>query len=116
MAWAVHRLEAVNFILVLMNKVHVILVFEEVATDLPQFLVVHIRSDDFLVATNAIFVTHECYKPVVDLGAVRIEESTTRSEFAEIEQTLPWTYLCVFTLLELLLFLEVFFQKCLLGE
>ncbi len=79
MTRTVHWFESVHLVLVLMDEIHVVLVLEEVSAYLPQLLVVHIGSYDFLVAANSVLLAHQSYQPVVDLGAIGIEEGTTWS-------------------------------------
>lgn len=84
---AVHRLETLTR-LVRLEDEHVLLVVLVVTRGLPQFEVVDVRGDDFLVATHAVLLSDHFDQFVVDEGALREEESAAGRHFEVVEETL----------------------------
>ncbi len=115
MSWTVHRFETMA-LAILLNKVHIVFIFEVVATHLPQVLVIHVRSHDFLVSSDSVLLSHKRLKPVVDSGSLREEESAAWSELAEVKQSLFRANISVVPLSQLLLLLNILIQEFLFGE
>lgn len=73
MAWAVHRLDT-ETLLFNLEKEQVLLILIIVAGSLPELQVKNVGRNNFLEASNAVLLTDQIHKLVVDVGAVRVEE------------------------------------------
>ena len=69
-----------------------------------------------MISTNTILFTNQLNKFVVNLGAVRVEEGTTRRQFMVIEKLLSTANSAVISLFGLLLKVNVFIESFLIGE
>jgi hypothetical protein len=87
MSRAIHRLKSVS-LFVLVNQIHIILVLKEVATDLPQLLIVHIWRDDFLIATNLVFITHQIKESIVNFCTLGEKEGASWSQWTKVKEAL----------------------------
>lgn len=67
--WAVHRLESI-FILLYFKSEHVFLVVLPMSTGFPEFCIIHIRCDDFLVSPFPVFLAEVFNESVVNPSAV----------------------------------------------
>lgn len=78
----------------------------------PQFAIVDIRRDHFLVASLAILSSDEVHQSVVDVGTMGEEKTAARTQFVEEEEILLTTQLAMISLSSLFLvvlpFLELF--------
>lgn len=115
MSGAVHRLQTVASIVTLEQK-HVISVVLVMATSLPKFEVIHVRSDNFLVASHSVLFPNHKHEFVVNMGALGLEEGATRRHFEVGEQILLSADDAVVTLLSLFAEVHVFVKLLLRGE
>ncbi len=82
---------------------------------LPQFQVIHIWRNDFLVTPHSILSLNKINELVVETGTMRVEEATARGKLVEAEETLLQTNVPVVALLSFFQELDVFIEL-LLGR
>lgn len=87
MAWAVHRLDT-ETLLFNLEKEQVLLILIIVTGSLPELQVENVGRNNFLEASNAVLLTDQIHKLVVDVGAVRVEERAAWGQFMDIKQLL----------------------------
>jgi hypothetical protein len=114
-AWTVHWFHSITLTFNLPHK-DIFFVSSIMTRSLPKFQVENIRGKHFLISTNTILFTNQLNKFVVNLGAVRVEEGTTRRQFMVIEKLLSTANSAVISLFGLLLKVNVFIESFLIGE
>ena len=77
MGWAVHRLETVTSF-VTAEQEHVFFVVLVVTTSLPQFEVVHVRGNNFMIASDSVLFSAQVHELVVNVGALWVPECAAR--------------------------------------
>ena len=98
----------------LINEENIFLIFEVVATNLPQLRVVNVRRNDLAVPPNAVFSPHQLHQLVVNDCSMGIEECTSRRKCGKVEKLLLGTDDPVIPFSQLLLLLQVIIQLRLL--
>jgi len=58
-------------------------IMRPMAGDYPQLAVEDVGRNDFLIASLAILLSDKCHQSVVNMGSLRHEEATSRTEFME---------------------------------
>jgi len=81
-SWAVHGFESKYFFLHFKLE-HVLSIMVPVSRSLPQFAVVDIWRDHFLVAPPVILYSNELNEGVVEVGPSRKEKAAARTQFME---------------------------------
>ncbi len=86
------------------------------STSLPEFEVIHVRSDNFLVTSHSVLLSNHKHEFVVNMGALGLEEGATRRHFEVSEQILLSANDAMVTLLSLFAEVHVFVKLLLRGE
>lgn len=109
MCGAVHRLETVTSIVSLKQK-HVLFVVLVMTTSLPEFEIVHVGSDDFLIASDSVLRSDHFHQLVVNVSALRVEEGAAGRHLEVSEQLLSLANEAMIALLSLLTEVDVLVQ------
>ncbi len=115
MSRTIHRLEPMLFFSIL-NEEYVLFILKVVTTHFPEFWVIHVRRNDFAVASNFVFGSHEFDESVVDYSTVRVKQCWAGSKVCKVKQFILRTNCSMVSLKQFLLLLEILVKLTLFWE